>query len=79
MNTSCALVAARPASATTWSLRDSNRLVRTLVEMYAPMIVTASAESTTVIATVRSCSEPRQSRRSRSSPRPPVDAAHGSA
>ena len=33
VNTSCALVAARPASVTTWSLRDSNRLVRTLVEM----------------------------------------------
>jgi hypothetical protein len=67
VKTSCAPVAARPASVTTWSLRDSKRLVRTLVEMYAPMIVTAMAESTTVIATIRTRSDLLQMRRSRSS------------
>ena len=60
-NTCCALVVARSASPVTPSSRWANRFELTLVEMYAPMIVMAMADSTTVMATVRMRSEPLQS------------------
>jgi hypothetical protein len=36
-----------------------------LIDMYEPMTITAMPDSTTVIATVRNCSDVRQNRMSR--------------
>ena len=59
---SCASTVALDDSWDTWSRREENRLSPMLIDMYAPIRLTAMLESRIVMATVRNCSEVRQKR-----------------
>ena len=49
-------------SVSTWARRVLYRLSPMLIDMYEPITITARLESTTVIATMRNCSDVRQNR-----------------